>query len=180
MNPNINTIPSALKCKRHSNVSTVLRCGKCNDLICPKCTVQSPVGARCPDCSKSTALARVVATPVDLIKAIVAALVLGIILGAGIGGIIIALTLLPIRVPLLIEIIFALGLFASGAPAGTLVRQAAGNKIDQRIRYIAAFTLLIVYAAATLSLSFFSVGTNFLIPLFGLAFGAMVALQRAR
>jgi hypothetical protein len=39
------------QCKRHSNVETNLRCGKCEDYICPKCMVETPVGARCPSCA---------------------------------------------------------------------------------------------------------------------------------
>ena len=39
-------------CLRHPNVQSNLRCGRCGVLICPQCMMQSPVGARCPDCSK--------------------------------------------------------------------------------------------------------------------------------
>jgi len=38
-----------MKCATHPEVETNLRCGK---LICPKCLVQTPVGAKCPDCAK--------------------------------------------------------------------------------------------------------------------------------
>ena len=41
-----------MKCATHPNVETNLRCGKCGKLICPKCLVQTPVGARCPDCAR--------------------------------------------------------------------------------------------------------------------------------
>ncbi len=36
----------------HPGVETSLRCGKCGKPICPKCLVQTPVGARCPDCAR--------------------------------------------------------------------------------------------------------------------------------
>jgi hypothetical protein len=39
-------------CKRHPGVESNLRCSRCNDLICPKCLVHTPVGARCPDCAR--------------------------------------------------------------------------------------------------------------------------------
>ncbi len=39
-------------CKRHPKVETNLFCGKCGDPICPKCLVQTPVGARCPSCAR--------------------------------------------------------------------------------------------------------------------------------
>ncbi len=41
-----------MKCATHPEVETNLRCGKCGKLICPKCMVQTPVGARCPDCAQ--------------------------------------------------------------------------------------------------------------------------------
>ena len=41
-----------MKCDTHPKIETNLRCGKCGKPICPKCMVQTPVGARCPDCAK--------------------------------------------------------------------------------------------------------------------------------
>ncbi len=40
-----------MKCATHPDVETNLRCGKCGKPICPKCLVQTPVGARCPECA---------------------------------------------------------------------------------------------------------------------------------
>lgn len=41
-----------MKCAEHPDVETNLRCGKCGKPICPKCLVQTPVGARCKDCAR--------------------------------------------------------------------------------------------------------------------------------
>ncbi|MFC1914278.1 B-box zinc finger protein [Chloroflexota bacterium] len=41
-----------MKCAIHSDVETNLRCGKCDKPICPRCMVQTPVGARCRDCAR--------------------------------------------------------------------------------------------------------------------------------
>lgn len=41
-----------MKCTYHPDVETNLRCGKCGKPICPKDMVQTPVGAKCPDCAK--------------------------------------------------------------------------------------------------------------------------------
>jgi hypothetical protein len=40
------------KCKRHPKIETNLACGKCGDLICPRCLVETPVGARCSGCAR--------------------------------------------------------------------------------------------------------------------------------
>lgn len=44
--------PSTLYCARHPQVETVLRCGRCETPICPRCSVTTPVGARCPACAQ--------------------------------------------------------------------------------------------------------------------------------
>jgi hypothetical protein len=41
-----------MRCAAHPDVETALRCGKCGKPICPRCLVQTPVGARCPDCAR--------------------------------------------------------------------------------------------------------------------------------
>lgn len=47
------TLPSSgmLRCRRHPRTETVLRCGRCETPICPRCLVATPVGARCPTCA---------------------------------------------------------------------------------------------------------------------------------
>jgi len=46
------TVPETVKCAAHPDIETNLRCGKCGKPICPRCMVQTPVGARCRDCAK--------------------------------------------------------------------------------------------------------------------------------
>lgn len=41
-----------LHCARHPGTETVLRCGRCDTPICPRCLVSTPVGARCPTCAR--------------------------------------------------------------------------------------------------------------------------------
>jgi len=40
------------RCAAHPDVETNLRCGKCDKPICPKCMVETPVGARCQECAR--------------------------------------------------------------------------------------------------------------------------------
>lgn len=70
-----------VQCPRDPEVETALRCSRCETPICPKCLVQSPVGARCRDC------ARVMKNPLyklsggQLARAVAAAVVGGFVMG---------------------------------------------------------------------------------------------------
>jgi hypothetical protein len=41
-----------MQCVRHPKVETFVRCGRCDDPICPDCMVAGPVGVRCRACSR--------------------------------------------------------------------------------------------------------------------------------
>lgn len=70
-----------VQCARDPEVETALRCSRCETPICPKCLVQSPVGARCRDC------ARILRSPVytlnsmQLLRGILASLLGGVVMG---------------------------------------------------------------------------------------------------
>jgi hypothetical protein len=67
-----------LYCYRHPKSETYVRCGRCDQPICPKCAVQGPVGFRCRQCGlvKSATISSF--TPRQL------ALGLGVSLGGGV------------------------------------------------------------------------------------------------
>jgi hypothetical protein len=44
--------PTTTVCVNHPKRATALRCGKCEDYICTKCMVQTPVGVRCRRCAQ--------------------------------------------------------------------------------------------------------------------------------
>lgn len=48
----LGAVEGARYCARHPQVETELECGRCGTLICPRCLVQTPVGARCPTCAQ--------------------------------------------------------------------------------------------------------------------------------
>src|SRR3954463_16761147 len=72
-----------LRCARHPGTETVLRCGRCETPICPRCLISTPVGARCRTCAQVKRFALSL-KPVELAKAI------GFGVGAGTVGTIIA------------------------------------------------------------------------------------------
>lgn len=42
-------------CKNHPNISTYVRCQRCQQPICPECMVQAGVGVQCPQCVREGA-----------------------------------------------------------------------------------------------------------------------------
>lgn len=66
-------------CTYHPDVRTRLRCSKCGTPICPRCSVSTPVGFRCPDCAGVRQLPTYQTPAATLIKATVIG---GLIAGA--------------------------------------------------------------------------------------------------
>jgi hypothetical protein len=69
-------------CKRHPQVETVLRCGRCETPICPRCLVQTPVGARCRECANVRMLPTFEVKPEFVARAVAGGLLGGAITGA--------------------------------------------------------------------------------------------------
>ena len=46
--------PTAPTCYRHPGRETYLSCSDCGKPICADCSIDTPVGQKCPDCAKST------------------------------------------------------------------------------------------------------------------------------
>lgn len=68
-------------CARHPNIETVLRCNRCDTPICPRCLVQTPVGAKCPTCARVSRLPTVDVKPVFLARGVAAAAASGAAVG---------------------------------------------------------------------------------------------------
>ena len=63
-----------MKCATHPEVETNLTCGKCGTPICPRCLVQTPVGARCRKCAGLRRLPTYEIAPQQYLKAVGVAL----------------------------------------------------------------------------------------------------------
>jgi len=59
-----------MKCALHPQVETNLTCGRCGTPICPKCLVQTPVGARCPKCAGLKRVPTFQLTPATYLRAL--------------------------------------------------------------------------------------------------------------
>jgi hypothetical protein len=79
--PELDEAEGATYCARHPNVETYLRCGRCGTPICPRCLVQTPVGARCRECANITRLPTFDITPVFFARGFAAAMAAGAVVG---------------------------------------------------------------------------------------------------
>jgi hypothetical protein len=68
-------------CPRDPGVETALRCSRCETPICPKCLIQSPVGARCRDCARVTKSPVYTLTPGQYARAGTAGVLGGLMMG---------------------------------------------------------------------------------------------------
>jgi len=52
--------PTAPTCYRHTDRSTYLSCSDCGKPICADCSIDSPVGQKCPDCANQRGKAKII------------------------------------------------------------------------------------------------------------------------
>jgi hypothetical protein len=65
-------------CVHHPKRATVLRCGKCGDFICTRCSVPTPVGMRCHTCAQLRRLPQFDVGPLLLLRSGLAGLLVSL------------------------------------------------------------------------------------------------------
>jgi len=157
-----------MKCDTHHNVDTNLRCGKCGKPICPKCLVQTPVGARCPDCAKLHRLPTYRVSAQYYLRAAGAGL--GMAVGCGlVWGLIEGL------VPFFsLNLLLAPGV---GYAIGEVVSLSVNRKRGPGLAVVAGIALVISYLVSIISPWGFAFR---LLDLLALALGIFVAVNRLR
>ena len=131
--------PAETRCARHAAVQTVLRCSRCDTPICPRCLVQTPVGARCPTCANPTRLPTFEVTGGVFLRATGAGVAAGAMLGAiwsvlPLGGF---LALLPAA--------------GAGYALGEVVSRAANRKRAAPLQVLAAVLSLATFLWAQMA-----------------------------
>jgi hypothetical protein len=160
-----------MKCAYHPDVETNLRCGKCDKPICPKCMVQTPVGARCPDCAGLYKLPTYsVSTRYYLIAAGVA-LGMAIVCGAAWGAI-------EWVVPF-----FSISLLlspAAGYAIGEVVSLSVNRKRGTGLAFVGGIAVAISYAITFFFPGVIPSGFFILYHILALGLGIFVAVNRLR
>ena len=154
-----------MKCATHPGVETNLRCSKCGKPICPKCLVQTPVGARCRDCAKLYKLPTYRVSAKYYLRAISTALGMAIVCGV-VWGVVRGF------VPFFyLNLLLAPG---AGYAIGEVVSFSVNRKRGTGLATIAGIAVAISYLV---SLPF---GLFHILDLLALALGIFVAVTRLR
>ena len=166
------TESETLRCATHPDVETALRCGKCGKPICPKCMVQTPVGARCRECARLYKLPTYRMSSGYYLRAAGAALVMAIVIGI-VWGII--ENILPF---FFLNLLLAAGV---GYAIGEVVSRSVNKKrgiwlaITGSIAVVIAY-LVNIFTFGSVSLSPFRI----IFDLVGIGIGIYMAVTRLR
>jgi hypothetical protein len=164
------TSPETVRCATHPDVATSLRCGKCGKPICPRCLVQTPVGARCRDCAKLYRLPTYRLAVTDYLKAAGTALGVAIVVGLAWGFI-----------TNLVSFIYLNLLLAAGA--GYAIGEVTGLAVNRkRGPWLAAVGGIAVVIGYMVNIFVFgeipSIGLSLIIDLTGIVVGIYMAVNR--
>jgi hypothetical protein len=157
-----------MKCTYHPDVETNLRCGKCGKPICPRDMVQTPVGARCPDCAKLSKLPTYQVPTKYYLRAAGAGLGMAIVCGIvwGLIGLIIPFFYL--------NLLIAAGI---GYAIGEVVGLSVNRKRGTRLAVVAGSSVVISYLVGILT----PWGLHFgFFDLLSVALGIFIAVTRLR
>lgn len=131
--------PEIMYCAAHPEVETGLSCGRCGTPICPRCMVQTPVGAHCPACARPAPIPGLVASPIEYGRAACAALGVALVMGVVWG-------LLPWR---------GYGNFiitaSIGYVAGEVVSRVAKRRSSLALQVIAGATVFVAYVTSAVA-----------------------------
>ena len=136
------TDSDTLFCARHPGTETVLRCGRCETPICPRCSIPTPVGMRCRDC------AQVRRPPMYDLRGRYLWQALGAAVGLVLAGSFAFNLLLGVagRSLLLAAVLYAL----TGLGIAELLSLSANRKRGPRLQAFAAVTAILVTQSAPL------------------------------
>ena len=127
-----------MRCARHPDIETDLRCGKCLQPICPKCVVKTPVGARCPKCAALKKLPVFEISTIFYMRAIAAGLATAAVAGA-----------IWKFIPLGGFFLFFMALVV-GYVIGEAVSLAANRKRGPGLQIIAGISVVVSYTVRSL------------------------------
>ena len=160
-----------LRCVNHPNVETVVRCSRCEQPICPRCMVSTPVGMRCRQCANLHRLPIYELRGRYLWQAIGAAIAL-VLLGSLVFNVLLE--------ALGRSLIVAAALYLiSGWAIASLLSVAANRKRGPALQGLAiGTTILVTQSSLVIALVFYHHPTTSVFALFLTAAACVLAWQR--
>ena len=168
-----------LYCARHPKNETSIRCGRCEDPICPDCLVHSPVGMRCPDCGRVNRVPTYDVPLPYMLRGIAAgvgaALALGMVFYF-IAPIIFRLVFLDITILNTILPFFYVAVMAGiGFVIGEAVSLSTNRKRGLKLKLISAASVFVASFAITIGFPSAAYGLTYLF--IGLALATWLAIR---
>lgn len=157
-----------MKCTYHPDVETELRCGKCGKPICPKCMVQTPVGARCSDCGQLQKLPTFHITKKYYLRAIVTATGMAFACGA------VWWAVMPFSY---FNFLLAAGF---GYAIGEVISRSVNRKRGKGLALIAGVAVVVAYLVSIFPPWGLGLGRFSLFGLLAVALGVWIAVNRLR
>ena len=154
------------RCARHPDVETGLACGKCGTYICPRCMIQTPVGARCSECARVTKLPTFDVQPSHYLRAVLAGGLVGLAAGFVWGFV------LRLYIPFLPWLV-TIGV---GYLVGEAVSVASNRKRGRGLAVTAGFSMVVAVVAMLLV----APAINFVFLLLFVALACFMAINRVR
>jgi hypothetical protein len=166
------TGPQTVRCATHPDVETTLRCGKCGKPICPKCMVQTPVGARCRDCARLYKLPTYRISAEYYLRAAGTALGMAIVTGLVWG-------LIDSFIPFFyLSLLLAAG---AGYAIGEVVSLAVNRKRGRWLAATGGIAMAISYAVSVFTFRSIPFGVfHIIFDLISIVIGVYVAVNRLR
>ena len=165
-------------CARHPKTATSIRCGRCEETICPDCLVHSPVGMRCPDCARVNPVPTYDVTFQYLIRGIAAGCAVGLIGG---GAFMFAAPVLFRLVflgnPLLntvLPFVYVAVLAAIGFAIGEAVSLSTNRKRGTKLKLVSAAS---VFVASVPLATAFPVAFSLMYLFIGLALATWLSIR---
>lgn len=122
------TNPIGATCHIHTNIETVLKCGRCDRNICTQCIIQHPVGIRCRECAQLKSLPQYQISRKHLARAFVTGIGMSLF---GAFGVKLLLSILPLAT------LFApIAFVGFGYLVGEGISHATNHKQGKSLQYI--------------------------------------------
>ena len=166
-------------CARHPKNETKIRCGRCEETICPDCLVHSPVGMRCPDCARVNRVPTYDVPMSYLLRGIGAgvgaALALGIVFYYA-DPILSRLVFLDIAlVNTMLPFLYVAVMAAIGFVIGEAVSLSTNRKRGLKLKIVSAASVFVASFAITIGFPSAAYGLTFLF--IGLALATWLAIR---